>query len=449
MLLQKERRSSWNAVLEQRNDLAGWYDAYAQTIHTINQAAERMRLGRFFNWKGFERRLTGYDYGLLTDVNFFVTDKPECLPIPSPIYHCTGELAAEAIINQEDLLPRNLHSGYLVTDKGIALHLTVGLFHALGIKTGALADMVFLGRYIDAEQIYLHNHGPVAKGDKYDNLVTDLFFKVQPDGSLTLNDSLDLLLDALEKRQIPDNIPVLKTMADSWIQDFYELTNIREGFLREIRDTLYGRRKIPDPLLKSQFLSLLTVFYDSYKNIKKQSPKHAVVLEVDAVDLVKKSTVGGLFPVLVGDTKSRSLNSILPVPTLFHESVRTIYASAEFIARHPNSHISLKPFSNIPGNAWLGGITPDQIRATDMFKPICQMRYSSDMTWINSAKQGLLVPAFSIHQQSLEFRGTAMLIELFGPQIVEPNFIAEQEQSMQSFSIIAATDFPVLNGVFR
>lgn len=393
------------AILERQTSFA--VDEYCEFAERIEEASARMRNKTVLpNFGSFINRITGGNY--LAEFghgpNVFMTDCAHKLPFPQTVYHVTGGSALEALMNGKKILPSNTHfSADIKTDKGSMINLVPRFMKALGIQVGNLEQFVFSGPEIDWEQFA---HIRKIKGLKISNLSSNIFFD---QGNINiLNKDLDRVLEALDNGIKVSENNELKSSADRFIQDLWEIPNIREGWLDRIRSILYGDIQIINK--KIDILHLLQGGEDMSRKVRDVISKPPVVLEISTSQLISETTVDGLTPLLVGN---RPIESIFASVAITPGSVTNYYAHPDDIDGFVKVTNRIRSINDIPKSHSLGGVWWTDVRP-NIDNPLCAIRYNqSSTTWREIAEQKLIAPAKDINQSALSVP-PMVLLNLFG-----------------------------------
>ena len=386
---------------------SGSVEEYGNFVQILESAAERMAgLTSHQTLNTYLREivpspLEGHGYNHYV----FLTDSSKKLPYPATVYHVTGGTALNALQKGRQLLPTDAHflSG-IVTDKGILVHLVSAFMETLGVPLGNLQQFLFSGPQIDAEQVAHFNN---MSGLDINKLGIEIFLKLN-EGQYVLADDLNIILSALDQGVRPIDSNYLKPVVDRFVERMYTIPNIRDCWIDEIGNILYGLK----PFLKEgidysirewveQSLELEMIRYrDSGFSEVGVVPQPAVVLEINTRRLIEAISVDGLFLFSVGNGPFETIFSSL---TIVPKAVQAAYIDPEFNEKIPTGNIPIKSLDGITdGSKWLRGVNWRDANL-NTGNPLCAIRHSQreQTTWWKIANSGLIAPAKTILQNAL------------------------------------------------
>lgn len=415
---------------------------YCEFAAIIENAASRMRSGTLLpNFESVVGRImSGFycaDYGY--GPNTFLTDQPHKLPFPKTVYHVTGGHVIDSLSAGKRLLPSNAHLlADVKTDKGSMINLIPRFMKALGISVGNLEQFIFSGPEIDWEQF---THIRRIKGVRISDIARNMFFK---DGRLNeLDTDLDNVLRALDAGIHVGSSEKHRQAADRFIQKIWEISNIREGWLDQIRSILYG--DTPKKNSRDDIHHLLQSGEDVSRNVREVVSKAPVVLEVSTDALIRETTVDGLFPLLVG---GRPIESIFASIVITPNSVKNYYAHPDDISNLSVPNIKIKSINQIPKDVSLGGVWWEDVKPK-IDSPLCAVRYThGNTTWRSIAEKGLIAPARDINQTALSVPPMVLtkIFELDGFSFKNEKFYQKYPALYEMF---VEKSKPQISGVYK
>lgn len=420
---------------------------YNELVEVVETASDRMgKKTQGMRYYTFVHKFTG-DTAYGSDSRIWVAEVENLdrIPFPSTVYHVTGGSVLEVFNNGGKLTPEEAHYINRVdTDKGLALHLVPTFMRAIGIDTGCLQEFLFSGPQVDSEQI---KHYQEMAGSDLNQKITELFLqKIGEDGYVL---SLDLkeILDTLSQKKIPFEDLRLKGLVDKFVADLFNLAHIREGWLEQIKNRLYGLTPINRNYiwqLSEGIEEVLSTSHFMYKDRSQLTPQLPVVLAINTRKLIEKTAVNGLFPVLIG---GRPIETIFASMNIIPEAVEKVYV-------HPDQKVPqglkilVATLDDLPDETWLGGVKWREAEL-NMDNPLCAIRYvkGKRTTWFDIAKSGLVAPAILIEQSSITI-SPACFIDLFG----EENFSFTNYPGYKKYPVLYQEElnraFWTINGVF-
>lgn len=446
-------------TLKYHPELGACIGEYGQAVDAIEGAAERMRRGCGLNRNQYFQacHINPYHFGHFGYMTW-LTDQAAEIPFPPTVYHVTGIPGAMNINTGQPLLSSTEHRLGIPTHKGEALYLYPLFLEIFGINTGQLREFLFSGPQVDAEQLDHSLRLPYSDTESYSHDVVELFL-TEADHSYVLNPRLLAIIQALQNNLKPEHIPELKKTVDNYLFDLYRLTFIREGWLEDIRDLLYGRKTtiqnpcsmIPEqPInwksIKEQLLIVLSLMPDRrcHEKLPPVSTKPAV-LEIDTQALIKALSPGGLFAFVVSN---RPVQSIITSLAITPDSVKAIYVHEDDLGIAGSLNYKVNTFDDIPPAAWLGRVNWRDVKP-DMWNPLCSIRYDGvPLNWISLAKRGKIAPLEPIFQSYMR-TPRAALAHLFGEDAF--GFIQNKLWNTQQVLVreTISYNFPTINGVFN
>lgn len=350
----------------------------------------------------------------MEDMNYgesvFLTDMPDKIPFPKTVYHVTGYRALDTLEKGKNLLPSEAHFlNNVETDKGLMLFMVSTFMDQLGIKLGHLEQFLFSGPEIDAEQVL---HITKNSGEEVSRRTLDIFLE-NTDHGIDISPPLKAILRALEKKQKPVEHDGLKKLVDDFVLKMWEIPNIREGWLDQIKNILYGIQPIqirPEGLVEPMLFRLATDEY-LFRRMNKLKSKPCVILEIDTQKLIETTSVDGIFPVLVG---RRPIESIFPSIVINPQSIKRVYLHPDDMQRHKPTAFETNTFDDIPREKWLMGVNWRDVKP-EIDRPLCATRYGvqKQTKWSDIAQSGIIAPAKTIEQNSLDCP-PLVLADLFG-----------------------------------
>ncbi len=422
---------------------------YGRLVSILEAASARMAQRANMPYlDGFLYEMTGtLSLDIEYENNTFLTDRPEELPFPETVYHVAGGNALEQLQKGKRLIPTETHFlADVATDKGLLVHMVPTFMEVLDIKVNNLRQFLFSAPQIDADQVAHFNK---TAGTDVNAKAFDLFLTRDSTGTVVLNQDLKEVLEALDQNKKPFEIDHLRKKVDDFVRRMFDIPNIREGWLNQIRDRLYGI--VPIEIGRYETLVdraeyWLTTSEQMHREHTQIVPAPAVVLEIDTRELITLTAVNGLFPVLLGD---RPIESIFPSVTIVPGAVKKAYVDPSVMDAFSTGSIPLASLDTIPEELWLGGVDWRQARS-DMNNPLCAIRYTlgKSTTWREIADRGLIAPAKTIVQNDL-FTPPMILLHLFGSE----TFSFTQEKLFQDFPLLYADEiakqYAFVEGVFN
>lgn len=445
-------------VVEHYPEIQPALDEYGGVVNVVEQTADRMRRGcelnrdRYFRACHINPWHFGH-YGCMT----WLTDQAAEIPFPPTIYHATGIQAAITIGAGRPLLPLTEHMLGVPTHKGEALYLCNFFLDVLRINTGQLAEFLFSGPQVDAEQLDHALNLPYPGTKSYDKEVIGLFLA---DNGSRLNPLLATIIQALQDGLKPEHIPELKTVVDNYLADLYRFTFIREGWLNTIRDLFYGRQTtVENPFsvaggekinwrdVGEALLIVLSLVPDRKisRGILPGVSLRPAVLEIDTQRLISDLSPGGLFAFLVGD---RPIGSIFTSLAITPGSVKTVYVHRDDLGKADNPNYKVNTFDDIPPASWLGGVNWRDVKP-DMWNPLCGIRYADvPLTWLSLVKEGRIAPLMPISEDNIGL-SRPVLESLFGSNAF--GFTQSELYKSKPTLVKGAISyhFPLIDGVFK
>jgi len=391
-------------------------EEYGNFVQMIENASARIASKtQCKNLRHFLSLVTGV-HGM-EDMNYgesvFLTDMSDKIPFPKTVYHVTGWRALETLQKGKNLLPSEAHFlNNVETDKGLMLFMVSTFMDQLGIKLGHLEQFLFSGPEIDAEQVL---HITKNSGKEVSRRTLDIFL-ANTDHGIDISPPLKTILRSLEKKQKPIEHVELKKLVDDFVLKMWEIPNIREGWLDQIKNILYGIQPIqirPEGLVAPMLFRLATDEY-MFRRMNSLKSKPCVILEIDTHKLIETTSVDGIFPVLVG---SRPIESIFPSIVINPQSIKGVYLHPDDIQNLRSTRFETNTFDDIPIEKWLMGVNWRDAKP-EIDNPLCAVRYGiqKQTKWSDIAQAGIIAPAKTIEQNSLGCP-PIVLADLFGNDI--------------------------------
>jgi hypothetical protein len=302
---------------------------------------------------------------------FFLTRAEKLLAsTPHKLYHVTGCSAITSLISGESLRPCTEWNLYnLRSDKGLGPSLQHYLLHAMRINDALVNFFLFSGAKVDAEQVWSlqRNAGTKVNAD-----LAGIFFGPNA-----------LIMQILRFKKDGDiKSENYKNLSEAFLKQMYDSFFLREGWLEEVKKWLESDGALSgifEQTIVNGEIDLKEIAdWSGFRyDVKKQpnlnsEAEQAAILELDLKKLIKANKIGD-FILLPGG--ARNLNEIFPSQTIPLEAVTGVFVDdpTRFNFKLP---FEVLPFSNLPGDKWLGNLPYTDNMWPDMNNPLCALRYT-------------------------------------------------------------------------